>query len=435
MSLPLLTERPSGARGGLIEVSDPEGARSPATAVADVAAAGMPAPRETPDVREHVPTRDRAADGADDPARRASGVAASPALAPVGPEGQPDSARAVPDTTRPDSPDDTEGHHRHSHPLTRLLAHHAKYEQSRKQRPPRRGAGRRAGTPAVDGAVADRPSFRPFAVEVSAIADISPTFRRVTLTGPDVTDVGDTMLDQRVKLVLGEPVAELLTTDWFEVWRAMPHAERPPMRTFTLAAVDRIAGTVAIDIACRPAHGPASRFALEARVGSRLLLIGPNAQSANASIDGIAWHPGPASDVLLVGDETALPAVRNILRSLPATTTGRALLEVPDVLDAADVVVPPSVTLAIVARQGGEVGAALEAHLPDWLSRSPAAGEVTREVPDVVWDEGFQESAGSFAWIAGEATWVATLRRRARGRTRPPASFMGYWRSGRPSET
>ena len=357
------------------------------------------------------------------------------AAAPAEPDAQPDSVGGEPaDEGRADSQDAAEGLLGHSHPLAKLPPRRAKHEQSRKQRPPRRGTVR-LGAAAAVGTAARRPSFRPFAVEVCAIADISPTFRRVTLTGPELTGVGDSLLDQRVKLVLGEPVPGLLSLDWFESWRAMAHAERPAMRTFTLASVDRSAGTVAIDIACRPAHGPASRFALEARIGSRLVLIGPDAESEDSSIDGIAWHPGPASDVLLVGDETALPAVRNILRSLPATTTGCVLLEVPDTLDAADVVVPQAVTLTIVVRQGREVGATLEPLLPDWLSQSPATPEVSREVPDVVWDEGFQESAGSFAWIAGESTWVSDLRRRARGRTHPPASFMGYWRSGRPSET
>ncbi len=39
--------------------------------------------------------------------------------------------------------------------------------------------------------------------------------------------------------------------------------------------------------------------------------------------------PGAATELLLVGDETAVPAVAGILRDLPAEARGAAFLEVP----------------------------------------------------------------------------------------------------------
>lgn len=297
------------------------------------------------------------------------------------------------------------------------------------------------------GPAAARPSYRPFAVEIESIEDISPSFRRLTLRGPELHHCADHLLDQRIKLLLGEPLVEL--TDpylWFLSWRALPQETRPIMRTYTLSGVDRDASRVTVDLACRPAHGPASRFAAAAEIGTRFIVVGPDATHPDSAVDGIAWHPGQARDVLLVGDETALPAIRNILRSLPDGTTGRVVLDLPHLADAVELSVPDGVHLDVVARDPRGVGVAVDAALGELFtagSTIPVARTAERSArepdDDMLWDEG---AAGStplqtYAWLAGEAGWIATLRRRDRqnpvpGRT---CSFMGYWRTGRAEST
>lgn len=291
-----------------------------------------------------------------------------------------------------------------------------------------------------------RPSYRPFAVEVRAVADLSPTFRRLTLTGPDLAECGDALVDQRVKVVLAEPSADLLGPDWYAAWRGSGEAPPPVMRTYTLSGIDREAGTVDIDFACRPAHGPASRFAQAARPGTRFVLVGPDALSPAAATDGIAWRPGSARQVLLVGDETALPAVRNILRVLPADTFGEVVLDLPSEGDAIDLAGPARVRITVLHRDPRGVGVAAAEVLAPWFDGDCAPPETTppaatRPVPidpdaDLLWDEADPSAADtSYAWCAGEAGWMTDLRRRHRRRAVPgrAVSVMGYWRSGQVS--
>ncbi len=282
----------------------------------------------------------------------------------------------------------------------------------------------------------ERPSYRPFAVEVASVTDLSPSFRRLTLTGPDLEECGAALLDQRIKLLLSDPAPELLGADWFEAWRARSNLTRPPMRTYTLAGVDRRRRTIDVDLACRPVHGPASAFALNAGPGDRLIVVGPDKASANSSIDGIAWRPGSATArVLLVGDETALPAIRNILATVPFAATGRAVLELPHLSDAVDLHPPPGVELIVSVRRSDDLGAAALPHLLEFLSAAADHGEV--HAPDGLWEEAQLDSASAhYGWFAGESGWVAGLRRRVRT-TRMPreaCSFMGYWRRGRAAD-
>lgn len=286
-----------------------------------------------------------------------------------------------------------------------------------------------------------RPSYRPFAVDVSAVEDVSPTFRRLTFTGPDLVECGGVLLDQRIKVVLAEPTAELLGPDWYAAWRGAAGAVPPVMRTYTLSAIDRERGTVDIDFACRPAHGPASRFAQDARPGSRLLLVAPDALSPAAATDGIAWRPGSARHVLLVGDETALPAIRNILRDLPAATTGEVVLDLPHEGDAVDVVGPDRIRITVVRRDRTGVGVAAREALRPWFGggadvSAAASGLPQPDAEELLWDEADLHAADtSYAWCAGEATWMADLRRQHRQAPRPgrAVSVMGYWRAGQPS--
>ena len=290
-------------------------------------------------------------------------------------------------------------------------------------------------TPADRTAATRRPSYRPFAVEVRDIEDLSPTFRRLTLTGPDLHECGNTLLDQRIKMVLADPNPDLLRHDWYTTWRALPDAQRPAMRTYTLAAVDHATGTVALDIACRPAHGPASRFAHQATPGTQFVIIAPDALSPDATTDGIAWRPGTATDIHLVGDETALPAIRNILRTLPPGVTGRVVLDLPHVADAVDLPRPPGVSIDILTRDPRGVGVAAAALLRTPIP-APPRRPLTKRPDDLPWEEAdTPDPTTTYAWHAGEATWIAALRRAHRDRGQPPpaSSFMGYWRHGQAS--
>ena len=188
--------------------------------------------------------------------------------------------------------------------------------------------------------MAPRSAYRPFAVTLAGRQRLSENFVRLTFAGPDLAEFADTCLDQRIKLVLGTD-AQLSSAgaapSWMDWWRDQPDDERPTMRTYTARFVRREQAEVDVDFVTHGTSGPASRFALEAQVGDRALLVGAYADHPETDTQGLAWRRSGASTVLLVGDETAQPAIANILRSLPAHVIGAAFLEVPAPADAMDI--------------------------------------------------------------------------------------------------
>lgn len=175
-------------------------------------------------------------------------------------------------------------------------------------------------------------SYRPFAVTVVAATMVSASFRRLRLAGAGLAELEWAGVDQRVKLVLaGADLLEALTIEpgdgWYATWCALPEGVRPPMRTYTIAAHRPDQCEIDIDVAVHGEAGPLSRFAQRARPGDRLLLVAPGRGGAAAG--GVAWRPGGARHVLCVGDETALPAIRNIVATLDAGQACWVVLEVP----------------------------------------------------------------------------------------------------------
>ena len=285
---------------------------------------------------------------------------------------------------------------------------------------------------------ATRPSYRGFFTEVADVIDLSQTFRRLVLSGPDLHEFGDAMLDQRIKLILatGRQAGQWPMHDAYAHWRSLADHERPAMRTYTVAGIDHRRRELLVDIACRPVHGPASQFAVDARAGDPLVVLGPDVLSDDAAQDGIAWRPAAARELMIVGDETALPAIRNILRQLPDGASGRVVLEVPTVSDATDLATPPGVELCVVRHCGAPMAAATArlAAVTSVTDQQSLDGARTSDDDDLIWDEVERPTAARYGWLAGEAGGVMALRRSllAEGHlVRDSASFMGYWKLGR----
>ena len=280
-----------------------------------------------------------------------------------------------------------------------------------------------------------QPSYRHFAATVVANQDLSPTFRRITVGGPDLEHFGTACLDQRAKLVLplpGEvPFRHLPTgADWYREWRSLPGTQQNPFRTITVRAVRPEAREVDIDIALHGDLGPLSRWAQECGAGSRVVVIGPDQRVPEAAEVGLEWKPGNAHQVLLAGDETAVPAIVSILEQAPLELVGDAWLEVPLAADCLDLRHPPGVRVHWVPREGRRHGEPLIEAVTDAPATTvPAAGPQEGEEP--LWEvrEGNRER---FAWIAGEASTVRTLRRHlvSNGWAKEHVAFMGYWRKG-----
>ncbi|TQL47583.1 NADPH-dependent ferric siderophore reductase [Homoserinimonas aerilata] len=306
-----------------------------------------------------------------------------------------------------------------------------------------------------------RPAFRPYLVSVVSIRRLSPHFVRVTFTGELLDFFGTDRLDQRIKLMF--PVEEgphagtlsdvgthdeesVLRGEWYSIWRELPDEQRSPIRTYTVRAVRPELREIDVDMVVHEVGGgPASRWVARAVPGDELLIIGPDARSLSSAV-GIDWQPGTATQQLLLGDETAAPAICSILETLPEGHTARAFIEVPTSADVLEPWLAPGASVTWLPRDGQPVGVLLEAALREWVAGNgdvirPSLAASAQEVEEIdvdtqlLWDSpGAAPGAKFYSWIAGESAVIKTLRRflvTETGIDRKRVAFMGYWRLGR----
>lgn len=294
---------------------------------------------------------------------------------------------------------------------------------------------------------AEVPAWRFYPVRVARTRRLSPSFVRVTLTGPGLGEFADNGFDQRVKLLLPatrDGFGHLPSgPSWYAAWRQLPEDRRPPIRTYTVRGVRPGQREVDLDMVLHGDTGPAGRFAARARPGDSAMLLGPDSRYPGVH-GGLEFRPPEAhvGPTLLVGDETAVPAVLSILGALPPEAHGEAVLEVPDAGDITDVAVPAGVRVTWLVRPAH--GSALPGAVRDAVERlglagGPAAvGPMTTEedtADEPLWDvPEHARAAGVYAWLAGESTVITGLRRylvRDLGVDRRGVAFMGYWKRGR----
>jgi NADPH-dependent ferric siderophore reductase len=274
-------------------------------------------------------------------------------------------------------------------------------------------------------------TWRFFPVEVRALRRLGPSFLRVTFTGPELDRFADNGYDQRLKLALPESAEQLAHlpngADWFQRWRGLPPEWRSPIRTYTVRALRPALRELDVDLVLHENEGgPASRWARSVAVGDRIAVLGPEA-GFDGDHGGIGFRPPPdTSGFLLAGDETAVPALCAIVERLPADATGEVLLEVPYPEDVQHLDGPAGVAVSWLVRGAAEPGRRLVPAV-----QAAAARLTTRRIP--------QPAPGRvYAWLAGEAAMITTLRRfliGERGFTKDHVAFMGYWRLGRSDAT
>ncbi|WP_370617267.1 siderophore-interacting protein [Mumia sp. Pv 4-285] len=297
-------------------------------------------------------------------------------------------------------------------------------------------------------------AWRFFEVEVARTTLLSRSFVRLTFRGDDLHEMADNGYDQRIKLMLPDSTGGYehapSGADWYGEWVALPDEHRNPLRTYTIRAVRPEVGEVDIDVVMHGPTGPAGRFADSCRPGSRAVLMGPNA--LHPGPHGAVEFAVPSSDrpLLLVGDETAVPAISRILEDLPSDVRGHALIEVPHAEDFTDLARPTGIALTWLAREGSPHGErlipAVRKVASSMLGDSTTAGTAPLADIDVdhdiLWEVPLDDSGmplpptgDLYAWLAGESSVIKTLRRflvSERGVDRRSVAFMGYWRLGRP---
>lgn len=287
-----------------------------------------------------------------------------------------------------------------------------------------------------------------FSGAVAATRPVGHSLVRVTVAGDAFRHFADGGYDQRVKLILPAPDGEFRFpegADWYEQWGNQPEELQNPLRTYTVRAVRAELGEVDIDMVLHGDGGPASAWAQQVQLGDQVMIYGPNAR-ADVEFGGVEFvTPDPGTRVLLAGDETAQPAIATILEQLPAGTQGKAILEMPHPDDIIDLTKPDGVQIEWLIRGDRAVGEPMlecfRDHAEDLFSgageaapqdSAPKSAFGLDDPDEVLWvvPDG-QSHSGVYAWIAGEAAMVRSMRRllvKDLGVDKGSVAFMGYWR-------
>jgi NADPH-dependent ferric siderophore reductase len=236
---------------------------------------------------------------------------------------------------------------------------------------------------------------------------VTPHLVRVVLGGEGLAGFGaGEFTDHYVKLIFPPPGAPYgLPVDPEAVEAAQPREIWPVTRAYTVRAWDPASGELTVDVVHHGDEGIAPVWAAAARPGDRISLFGP----------GGAYAPAPDADWhLLVGDQSALPAIAATMEALPTGAAAVVVVLVAGPEEEQPLVTAADVSLTWVHGDGASVDAVVE-----------AVRAATERGGDV------------HAFVHGEADMVRAVRRHLRierGVPRERLSASGYWRYGRTDE-
>lgn len=291
--------------------------------------------------------------------------------------------------------------------------------------------------------------YRIFNVRLAERRLLTPNMARLVFAGADLAAMTTLAPDQRIKLFFpredGTPSALPVSPDYLKIYKALPPHQRAPMRTYTIRAIDPARQLLTVDFVVHGDNGPASRWAMSAEPGDPIQTTGPNSAYVG-EIGGFDWEPPPGlTDLLIIGDETALPAIAGILEQIalwenkPRATV---CVELPCMEDAQKVPSWDGLDLRWLPRDAGNhgygelmVGAALAADIPGSAMRTaPAQPEAVDVDKDTLWDRAAPADNNFYGWIAGETAAVSRIRTHFLGELgidRNQLTMMGYWRYGK----
>lgn len=235
----------------------------------------------------------------------------------------------------------------------------------------------------------------PQAVTVEAVRQITPHVRCVTFRGEGLASFAAAKPAAHMKLFFPEgswPPPE-----------GSESAPRPPSRTYTPRRYDAVTNRLDVEFVMHGA-GLASDWAERARAGDTMWISG--------GPGGGYAIPADASHLVIVADDTALPAVGMILEALPAACAVTAICEIENA--------------------GEERPLSAErACAPHWLHRNPSGKR-----PGALLESAIAElpspAAEAHWWVACEAGTMRRIRDllTSRGVERSHLHTRGYWKFG-----
>jgi NADPH-dependent ferric siderophore reductase len=245
------------------------------------------------------------------------------------------------------------------------------------------------------------PRFRT--VAVVRTEPLTPRLVRVTVGGDELAGL---IIDQpaaSVRLLVPPPgSSELVMPRWNGNEFLLPGGDRPTIRTLTPRRLDPAGLELDVEVVVH-GGGALSAWVGAARPGVRVAVSGPGR--------GYDIDRG-ATDHLLAGDETAIPAISQLLELLPPTTRARVIVEAAD----------PAARLPLPRHPGAE------ATWHDLPAGAPPGDALVDAVART------EIGLGTRVWVAGEAAAVQRIRRllfQERGLARSQTTIRGYWKQGR----
>ena len=252
--------------------------------------------------------------------------------------------------------------------------------------------------------MADRPARAATEAVVSRVEQLTPHMIRVVFTGEGLRAIeAGSCTDHYVKALF--PLPGVVYPEPFDMGRireTVPRPDWPAVRTYTIRKWLPAIPEMWIDFVVHGDEGIAGPWAVAAQPGDPFRFMGPGgAYAPSADSD---WH-------LLVGDESALPAIAAALEGMPADAPVRAFIEVENADEEQKLECPGDAEITWLHRGGRPVGEALVA-----------------AVRALAWPAGNVQ-----AFVHGEAGFVKEIRRHLRlerGIPLPQLSISGYWRLG-----
>lgn len=249
---------------------------------------------------------------------------------------------------------------------------------------------------------------------VTAVSDVAPWLRRLTLHVPGLQGYAVLGPDEYVGLVMPRPGTELPDLSSVTgpnprpVIGAMPEEARPDVRWYTVRVWRADSCELVVEVVLHPAgevdEGPGATWVRNARVGDPVAV-----QTGSAS------YPARTGDEvrLVAGDETAYPAIAGVLEAARSSGTElHVFLEVARGGVLPTLPEPHRGSVTVVVRGERRPGEALL--------------EAVRTADLPVLDHG---------WVSGEQELAARVRRHLvddRGLARTSVYFCAYWILGRP---
>ncbi|MFD7380180.1 SIP domain-containing protein [Streptomyces anulatus] len=250
---------------------------------------------------------------------------------------------------------------------------------------------------------------------VLRVTDVTPGMRRVTLGGEqlrafhrdglDLPALRSEGFDDHVKFFFADgdeppvlPGQNVSSLDW-------PADARPIAKDYTPVRYAPEAGEIDFDFV-RHEGGVASSWAQAVKPGEVTWIAGPKMSHG---------HPEGADWLLVIGDETALPAIGRWLAEMPAGTRARVFIEVGEESHRQELPTEADATVTWLTRDGAPAGTT------DLLERAVRSMEW---LPGTV-----------YVWAAGEAVSLKGIRRHLnveRGVPRERTDITGYWRRTEP---